>query len=30
MVGESAETAAGARRLLEQIAVRLAGIRTIP
>lgn len=30
LVGELAETAAGTRRLLEQTAVRLAGIRTIP
>lgn len=30
LVGELAETAAGTRRLLEQTAVRLAGIRAIP
>ncbi|MBA2946495.1 ISNCY family transposase [Streptomyces himalayensis] len=30
LVGELAETAAGTRRLLEQTALRLAGIRTIP
>lgn len=30
VVAELAETAAGTRRLLEQTALRLAGIRTIP
>jgi transposase, IS5 family len=30
LVGELAQTAAGTRRLLEQTALRLAGIRTIP
>ncbi|MDQ0955642.1 IS5 family transposase [Streptomyces phaeochromogenes] len=30
LVGELAETVAGTRRLLEQTALRLAGIRTIP
>jgi len=30
LVGELAETAAGTRRLLEQTALRLAGIHTIP